>query len=184
MTSKEEFADIGRAPEPTPGFHRDQRRRPLSVHLRSGRLHSYAPTVFPPKSSTPRQLERGSPTRSLERDLETSSTHDLTSLMSNSYGRSVPGQTSRAISLLGRVIVFDERGTGFSDRSVGLRDTEGRMDDIRSVMGAAGSPNARPGRMPRAAPIQCDALRGPHGWHSGVAVRTPMVRQERQFSCG
>jgi len=40
---------------------------------------------------------------------------------------------------LGRVIVFDKRGTGMSDRSVGVPDLEERMDDIRAVMDAAGS---------------------------------------------
>jgi len=43
---------------------------------------------------------------------------------------------------LGRVIVFDKRGTGLSDRSVGLPDMEQRMDDIRAVMDAAGSDRA------------------------------------------
>ncbi len=43
---------------------------------------------------------------------------------------------------LGRVIVFDKRGTGLSDRSVGFPDMEERMDDIRAVMDAAGSERA------------------------------------------
>ena len=43
---------------------------------------------------------------------------------------------------VGRVIVFDKRGTGMSDRSVGLPDMEERMDDIRAVMDAAGSERA------------------------------------------
>ena len=48
----------------------------------------------------------------------------------------------RRLSQLGRVIVFDKRGTGMSDRSVGLPDMEERMDDIRAVMDAAGSERA------------------------------------------
>ena len=34
--------------------------------------------------------------------------------------------------------MFDKRGTGLSDRSVGLGSVEDRMDDIRAVMDAAG----------------------------------------------
>jgi class 3 adenylate cyclase len=38
-----------------------------------------------------------------------------------------------------RLIRFDKRGTGLSDRAVGLPDLETRMDDVRAVMDAAGS---------------------------------------------
>jgi pimeloyl-ACP methyl ester carboxylesterase len=41
-----------------------------------------------------------------------------------------------------RLIRFDKRGTGLSDRSVGLPDFETRMDDVRAVMDAAGSEQA------------------------------------------
>ena len=41
-----------------------------------------------------------------------------------------------------RLIRFDKRGTGLSDRSVGLPDFEARMDDVRAVMDAAGSAQA------------------------------------------
>ncbi len=37
-----------------------------------------------------------------------------------------------------RVIVFDKRGTGLSDRDGGLPSLEERMDDVRAVMDAAG----------------------------------------------
>lgn len=37
-----------------------------------------------------------------------------------------------------RVLVFDKRGTGLSDRSLGAGTLEERMDDVRSVMDAAG----------------------------------------------
>ncbi len=43
---------------------------------------------------------------------------------------------------LGRVIVFDKRGTGLSDRSVGVPHMEERTDDIRAVMDAVGSRRA------------------------------------------
>jgi pimeloyl-ACP methyl ester carboxylesterase len=41
-----------------------------------------------------------------------------------------------------RLIRFDKRGTGLSDRSVGLPDLETRMDDVRAVLDAAGSERA------------------------------------------
>jgi pimeloyl-ACP methyl ester carboxylesterase len=43
---------------------------------------------------------------------------------------------------LGRLIVFDKRGTGMSDRAVGIPDIEQRTDDIRAVMDAAGPEQA------------------------------------------
>jgi pimeloyl-ACP methyl ester carboxylesterase/plasmid stabilization system protein ParE len=41
-----------------------------------------------------------------------------------------------------RLIRFDKRGTGLSDRPPGLPDLETRMDDVRAVMDAAGSKQA------------------------------------------
>jgi pimeloyl-ACP methyl ester carboxylesterase len=41
-----------------------------------------------------------------------------------------------------RLITFDKRGTGLSDRVSGIADLETRMDDIRAVMDAAGSESA------------------------------------------
>lgn len=41
-----------------------------------------------------------------------------------------------------RLIRFDKRGTGLSDRTVGLPDFETRMDDVRAVMDAVGSERA------------------------------------------
>ena len=43
---------------------------------------------------------------------------------------------------LGRLIVFDKRGTGLSDRATGIAQLETRMDDVRAVMDAAGSERA------------------------------------------
>ena len=42
------------------------------------------------------------------------------------------------LSRLGRVVIFDKRGTGLSDRSLGFGSTADRMDDIRAVMDAVG----------------------------------------------
>jgi pimeloyl-ACP methyl ester carboxylesterase len=41
-----------------------------------------------------------------------------------------------------RLILFDKRGTGLSDRDVGIATLEERMDDVRAVMDAAGSERA------------------------------------------
>lgn len=41
-----------------------------------------------------------------------------------------------------RLILFDKRGTGLSDRDVGLPDFETRMDDVRAVMDEVGSRRA------------------------------------------
>src|SRR5688572_1072971 len=41
-----------------------------------------------------------------------------------------------------RLIRFDKRGTGLSDRGIGLPDFETRMDDVRAVMDAVGSDSA------------------------------------------
>jgi class 3 adenylate cyclase len=41
-----------------------------------------------------------------------------------------------------RLIVFDKRGTGMSDRGVEMPTLEERMDDVRAVMDAAGSERA------------------------------------------
>ena len=40
---------------------------------------------------------------------------------------------------IARVLVFDKRGTGMSDRLAGSETLEERMDDIRAVMDAVGS---------------------------------------------
>ena len=53
--------------------------------------------------------------------------------------------SARLLERLGsfaRLIRFDKRGTGLSDRAVGLPDFETRMDDVRAVMDAAGSQRA------------------------------------------
>jgi class 3 adenylate cyclase len=46
------------------------------------------------------------------------------------------------IAELGRLIIFDKRGTGLSDRATGIAQLETRMDDARAVMDAAGSERA------------------------------------------
>ena len=48
----------------------------------------------------------------------------------------------RRLASFARVILFDKRGTGLSDRSVGLPTLEQRMDDVRAVMDAVDSKRA------------------------------------------
>jgi class 3 adenylate cyclase len=46
------------------------------------------------------------------------------------------------LAAFSRLIVFDKRGTGLSDRIAGIANLEERMDDVRAVMDAAGSESA------------------------------------------
>ena len=51
-------------------------------------------------------------------------------------------QFLRRLVSFSRLIVFDKRGTGLSDRVAELPTLEQRMDDVRAVMDAAGSERA------------------------------------------
>jgi len=53
-----------------------------------------------------------------------------------------PDDFFRRLSSFCRLILFDKRGTGLSDRVSGFPDLETRMDDVRAVMDAAGSRRA------------------------------------------
>src|SRR5215475_5054523 len=46
------------------------------------------------------------------------------------------------LAAMGRLIMFDKRGTGLSDRVAGMLTLEQRADDIAAVMDAAGSAQA------------------------------------------
>jgi pimeloyl-ACP methyl ester carboxylesterase len=48
----------------------------------------------------------------------------------------------RGMSSFARLILFDKRGLGLSDRAQGIPDLQTRMDDIRAVMDAVGSERA------------------------------------------
>jgi hypothetical protein len=48
----------------------------------------------------------------------------------------------RRLASMGRLILFDKRGTGLSDRVKGVAPLEERMDDVRAVMDAVGSERA------------------------------------------
>lgn len=53
-----------------------------------------------------------------------------------------PAQFFERLSSSCRLILFDKRGTGLSDRVQGIPNLETRMDDVRAVMDAAGSKRA------------------------------------------
>jgi len=46
------------------------------------------------------------------------------------------GDLFRRLASFSRLILFDKRGTGLSDRVAGIADLETRMDDVRAVMDA------------------------------------------------
>jgi class 3 adenylate cyclase len=48
----------------------------------------------------------------------------------------------RQLATFARVVMFDKRGTGMSDRFTGVPDLEARMDDVRAVMDASGTDRA------------------------------------------
>ena len=48
----------------------------------------------------------------------------------------------RRLASFSRLIAFDKRGMGLSDRDVGVPTLEERMDDVRAVMDAVGSERA------------------------------------------
>lgn len=60
------------------------------------------------------------------------------------YARSHPlvDQAYARLARFSRLITFDKRGTGLSDRVADLPDLQTRMDDVRAVMDAAGSSRA------------------------------------------
>lgn len=54
----------------------------------------------------------------------------------------LPAKFYEQMSSFCRLILFDKRGTGLSDRVTGIPDLQTRMDDVRAVMDAVGSRRA------------------------------------------
>jgi pimeloyl-ACP methyl ester carboxylesterase len=74
-----------------------------------------------------------------------------------------------------RLITFDRRGTGLSDRIMHIPTLETRMDDLRAVMDAAGPP----GSAAQHVRILRDGLslrRDVPGARAGLALYNPVVR--------
>jgi pimeloyl-ACP methyl ester carboxylesterase/class 3 adenylate cyclase/DNA-binding CsgD family transcriptional regulator len=61
----------------------------------------------------------------------------------------------RRLAAFSRLILFDKRGTGLSDRSAGIASMEERMDDVRAVMDAAGAQRAVLFGVSESAPLAC-----------------------------
>ncbi len=61
----------------------------------------------------------------------------------------------RRLATFSRLILFDKRGTGLSDRSAGIASMEERMDDVRAVMDAASSARAVLFGVSESAPLAC-----------------------------
>ena len=66
-----------------------------------------------------------------------------------------------------RLILFDKRGTGLSDRAAGIASLEERMDDVRAVMDAAGSERAVLFGVSESAPLHVPLRRHLSGADSG-----------------
>src|SRR6059058_1980264 len=60
------------------------------------------------------------------------------------FRHELPGQTAflRRLSSFARVVTFDKRGQGLSDRVSDAPSLEQRMDDVRAIMDAVGSQRA------------------------------------------
>ena len=60
------------------------------------------------------------------------------------FNHELPGFTAfvQRLSRFARVVIFDKRGQGLSDRTSGVAPLEERMDDVRAVMDAIGSQRA------------------------------------------
>jgi hypothetical protein len=67
------------------------------------------------------------------------------------------------LAAFSRLILSDKRGTGLSDRHVGVAHLEERMDDVRAVMDAVGSERAA-------------LVRRVRGWGNEHAVRRHLSR--------
>ena len=69
------------------------------------------------------------------------------------------------LSGMGRLILFDKRGTGLSDRIAGIAPLEERMDDMRAVLDAVGSERAAVLGVSegRAMSARCSPRRTPRG---------------------
>ena len=68
-----------------------------------------------------------------------------------------PARFFRRLASFSRLIRFDKRGTGLSDR-VAIATLEERMDDVRAVLDATGSKSCRAywrfGRRPHVSPLR------------------------------
>ena len=95
-----------------------------------------------PRPVMRRAARSRSPTRSSARDRSTSCTSRASSRTAAWLEHPSRAALYRRLASFSRLIIFDKRGTGMSDRVVGAPSLEVRMDDVRAVMDAAGSSRA------------------------------------------
>src|SRR5215216_3682965 len=62
--------------------------------------------------------------------------------LEHTWEEPIAARFQHALGAFSRLICFDKRGTGLSDRSVGVPHLDERMDDIRAVLDASGSQRA------------------------------------------
>ena len=86
----------------------------------------------------------------------------------------------RRLSRFSRVIVFDKRGTGLSDRVGGWPTLEERMDDIRAVMDAAGSERAALIGVSEGGPM-CMMFAALYPERASALMARPMAVAERMY---
>jgi pimeloyl-ACP methyl ester carboxylesterase len=63
----------------------------------------------------------------------------LVSHLALTWGEPAHARFTRELAKFSRLILFDKRGTGLSDRDAGVASLEDRMDDVRAVLDAAGA---------------------------------------------
>ena len=81
----------------------------------------------------------------------------------------------RRLASFSRLILFDKRGTGLSDRTSQIFTLEQRMDDVRAVMDAAGSERAALFGISEGGPMSvlfaATYPNGPRRWSSTAPTR-------------
>ena len=121
----------------------------LDLPARRRRAHRAAAAASPSRRGRRRATRAAatsaSPTRSSATGRSTSCSCTAGSAPSSPAGRTRSSRGFyRRLASFGRLILFDKRGTGLSDRvsPERLPDLETRMDDVRAVMDAVGSERA------------------------------------------
>jgi pimeloyl-ACP methyl ester carboxylesterase/DNA-binding CsgD family transcriptional regulator len=85
----------------------------------------------------------------------------------------------RAFSSFARVILFDKRGTGLSDRVRLMPTTEERMDDLRAVMDASGCERAAIVGVSEGAPLAISFTAAYPGRTSALILYGPLPKATR-----
>ena len=98
----------------------------------------------------------------------------------DSCGKSPVAHIFSRLAAFSRLIVFDKRGTGLSDRMAGIANLEDRMDDVRAVMDAAGC-ERRPVWLIRGRPDELVVRRDLSRARSRPSALRPLTRATRPY---